>query len=179
MSHCASLRPTATFLPPTHSPFLSLSRSYFPLSPSLRHPHPLSVFFLCLTPSVESGAVLNRGLFVHKHVLSWRLPYLLVSRAAVALLCVTAQPCLFSLPGSCLSWLWTSFKACPVSAPRQTHTHTHKHSEGRAHTSIKTVFTSQRIHTVPMWAGNKCTHTNLIIICPTFVASAWLGWSCT
>lgn len=159
-------------LPLTLLFFLFHSLISLSLSLSLRHPHPLrsplSVFSLCLSPSVESGAVLNRGLFVHKHALSWRLPYLLVSRAAVALLCVTAQPCLFSLPGSCLSWLWTSFKACLVSARRQAHKH--KHGEGRAHTSIKTVFTGQRIHTVPQWAGNKCTHTNVIIVHPTFVA---------
>lgn len=117
-----------TFLPPTHSPFLSFTLFLFiclSVSPPPPPPFSLCLFSVSLSPSVERGAVLNRGLFVHKHALSWPLPYLLVSRAAVALLCVTAQPCLFSLPGSCLSWLWTSFKACPVSAPHQTHIHAH------------------------------------------------------
>lgn len=123
-------------LPPSHSLFFSLSFTLLFFS-SAPPPPPLSlyVFFsACLSPSVVSGAVLNRGLFVHKHALSWPLPYLLVSQAAVALLCVTAQPCLFFLPGSCLSWLWTSFKACPVSAPRQTHTYTHKHTQTQRRT---------------------------------------------
>ena len=118
---CQSSPPSATsttFLPPSLPPshslsFFSLFYSHsFHLSLSIT-PHPLcsspslslSLFLsfslclssVCLSPSVVSGAVLNRGLFVHKHALSWPLPYLLVSRAAVALLCVTAQP-LFVLP---------------------------------------------------------------------------------
>lgn len=163
-------------LPPIHSPFLSPSLSFFSsVSLSVTSSHPLFLSFppsvfcvsLSLSPSAASSAVLNRGLFVHKHALSWPLPYLLVSRAAVALLCVTAQPCLFSLPGSCLSWLWTSFKACPVSAPRQTHTHTHKHTPGREHTSIKIVFTSQRLHMTPMRTQKQIhTHTHsLLSVC--------------
>lgn len=110
---CQSSPPSATSttflppsLPPTHSPFsLSFTLILFiclsPSPPTLSAPLFLSFSLclssVCLSPSVVSGAVLNRGLFVHKHALSWPLPYLLVSRAAVALLCVTAQP-LFVLP---------------------------------------------------------------------------------
>lgn len=178
-----------TFLPLSIPHPLFLSHSFtFILLLCLSSSSPTLSVYLCLlslrlSPSVVSAAVLNRGLFVHKHASSWPLPYLLVSRAAVALLCVIAQPCLFSLPRSCLSWLWTSFKACPVSAPRQTLTHAHTHTntlKGRVHTSIKMVFTGQRIHTVPMWAGHKCTHkkahshTIIIIVCPSLVAYIWI-----
>lgn len=173
LSLSLSTSPLKTSPPSSLSPSHTLSSSRTPSlsffsSAFLRHPPPflsISAFFYCVSPSVVSAAVLNRGLFVHKHALSWPLPYLLVSRAAVALLCVIAQPCLFSLPRSCLSWLWTSFKACPVSAPRQTLTHAHTHTntvKGRVHTSIKMVFTGQRIHTVPMWAGHKCTQKKRI-----------------
>lgn len=145
MSHCASLSLSlslylppeniTTFLPLSIPHPLFLSHSFtFILLLCLSSSSPTLSVYLCLlllrlSPSVVSAAVLNRGLFVHKHALSWPLPYLLVSRAAVALLCVIAQPCLFSLPRSCLSWLWTSFKACPVSAPRQTLTHAHTHTQ--------------------------------------------------
>lgn len=181
MSHCASLSLSlslylppeniTTFLPLSIPHPLFLSHSFtFILLLCLSSSSPTLSVYLCLlllrlSPSVVSAAVLNRGLFVHKHASSWPLPYLLVSWAAVALLCVIAQPCLFSLPRSCLSWLWTSFKACPVSAPRQTLTHAHTHTntvKGRVHTSIKMVFTGQRIHTVPMWAGHKCTQKKRI-----------------
>lgn len=86
--------------------------------------------------------------------------YLLVSRAAVALLCVTAQPCLFSLPGSCLSWLWTSFKTCPVSAPHQTHT--------RRQTCRMTCRIFCKILSLPVQVYN-CSHgfscTLLVFLC--------------
>lgn len=124
--------------------------------------------------------VLNSGLFVHKHASSWPLPYLLVSRAAVALLCVTAQSCLFSLPGSCLSWLWTSFKACPVSAPHQTHTHTHTGKDVYT-LLLNGIYRPRNTHgTLVGWAKMRThTHAHTLTVSstvrPSFVARRWIG----
>lgn len=180
MSHCASLPPPPPAPPPSSLPFtllFSLFHSHsFHLSLCVTSSPPslsLSLFSVCLSPSVERGAVLNRGLFVHKHASSWPLPYLLVSRAAVALLCVTAQPCLFSLPGSCLSWLWTSFKACPVSAPHQTHTHAHTSTHTNTLKNVYTLplqlyspakeHTQHRCGLVTNAHKNICTHTVIVV----------------
>lgn len=120
--------PPASSLPPSHSLLFSLFHSFFlsvTSSLALRFPSsPLSLSLLCAPllrrrrwraggqpGGVKQGPVCSQALLVPAS------SYLLVSRAAVALLCVTAQPCLFSPTGSCLSWLWTSFKTCPVSAP--------------------------------------------------------------
>lgn len=61
MSHCGSPPPhSTTFLPPTHSPFLSLFHSHsFHVSPprTLSPPPFLSVFHVCLTTSSERCSV--------------------------------------------------------------------------------------------------------------------------
>lgn len=137
MSHCASTTPHPTHThphthlhqpppshPPTRSSFLSFTHSFYLSPPRSLFASPLSLSLLCAPllrrrrwraggqpGGVKQGPVCSQALLVPAS------SYLLVSRAAVALLCVTAQPCLFSPTGSCLSWLWTSFKTCPVSAP--------------------------------------------------------------
>lgn len=92
------------------------SHSFYLSPPRRLSASPLSLFSVRASPpSVASGV--KQGPVCSQALLVPASSYLLESRAAVALLCVTAQPCLFSPTGSCLSWLWTSFKTCPVSAP--------------------------------------------------------------
>lgn len=169
MSHCASTTPTPPTPPPPTSSLplallFSLSLILFICHLLTRSLPPLfpSVFCarLCSISSEQRGVkqrpVCSQALLIPAS------SYLLVSWAAVTLLCVTAQPCLFSLTGSCLSWLWTSFKTCPVSAPRQTHT--------RRKTHWMTCRNFCKILCLPVQAYNcshafSCAHSFVFLCC--------------
>lgn len=168
---CQSPLPSLPTLPPSSLP-LPPSLLYFLSHCPPPHTHTHVSFLLSFCPPVfshVSPSIIGERLSVKQgpvcsqaRLVLASFPIYLCPGQLSPLLCVIAQPCLFSLLRSCLSWLWTSFKACPPYLPLVKHTPAHTNTATDVYTLLlKLYLQGQRIHMVPLLAGHKRTHKHI------------------